>query len=173
MYALLKPFVDLALLRRGPEDLPASQPLMVICALLYWLLALVVVAPFYPLGVALVQAGLDLALLAVFTLVLLRSRSLGERFNQTFTGLLGVGVVLGVLMIPVVLQLRSVDGPEEVSLFTTIIYLVLLGWLLTAYGHVLRRALDIKNPAGGVGLAILYMLLAGFLGEWVHSAWVA
>lgn len=168
MLSLVKPFFELAILRRGPEDLPASLLLMWLCAGGHALLTLVVVAPLYPFGVALIQAGIDLMLLGGFTAMVLASRNLTSRFLQTYTALLGVGLLLGLIMLPLVLDLRMVENPEEVSTFTTVAYLVLLGWLLTAYGRILRSALDLKTSAGGVGVAIIYLMLAAVVGELVY-----
>jgi hypothetical protein len=89
---------------------------------------------------------------------------------QTLTALLGVGIVLGLAMLPLVYSLRGAEAPDEIPVAVTVGYLVLLGWLLTAYGHVLRSALSLKTSAGGVALAVAYLMLAAVAGEILYAA---
>ncbi|MFP4079825.1 MAG: hypothetical protein ACLFMW_04360 [Ectothiorhodospira sp.] len=165
MYALIRPFVQLALLRQGPEDLPASGLLMWLCVLAYLLLGLVVTVPFFPFQVAVLQTGMELGLLALFSVSLLSSQGLRPRFVQTFTALLGVGVIMGALMLPLVYSLRGAETPQEIPALSTIVYLVLLGWLLTSYGHILRSALNLRSLSSGVALAVFYLILTAVAGE--------
>ncbi|ANB02703.1 hypothetical protein [Ectothiorhodospira sp. BSL-9] len=169
MYALIKPFLQLTFLQKGPEDLPASAFLLWLCAIVYLFVGLIVAVPFYPFQIAILQAGMELGLLAAFTALLLQGKGVPERFMQTFTALLGVGIVLGLIMLPLVYSLRGAEAPEEIPVVVTVGYLVLLGWLLTAYGHVLRSALGLKTAAGGVALAVAYLMLAAVAGEILYS----
>lgn len=170
MYALIKPFLQLTFLQKGPEDLPASAFLLWLCAIVYLLVGLIVAVPFYPFQIAILQTGMELALLAGFTALLLQVRGFPGRFMQTFTALLGVGIVLGLIMLPLVYSLRGAEAPDEIPVAITVGYLVLLGWLLTAYGHVLRSALGLKTAAGGVALAVAYLMLAAVAGEILYAA---
>ncbi|MBK1690932.1 hypothetical protein [Ectothiorhodospira mobilis] len=165
MYALIRPFVQLILMRQGPEDLPASALLMWLCVLAYLVLGLVVTVPFFSFQVAVLQSGMELGLLALFSASLLNSRGLRPRFVQTFTALLGVGVLMGLLMLPLVYSLRGAENPQEIPALATIAYLILLGWLLTVYGHILRSALDLRSLSGGIALAVFYLILTAVAGE--------
>ncbi|EHQ53290.1 hypothetical protein ECTPHS_11432 [Ectothiorhodospira sp. PHS-1] len=170
MYALIKPFIQLTFMQKGPEDLPASALLLWLCIIAYLLVGLIVALPFYPFQLAILQTGMELALLAGYTALLLSWRGLPGRFNQTLSALLGVGVILGLLMLPLVYNLRGAETATEIPVYITVGYLVLLGWLLTTYGNILRSALGLQTVAGGVGLAVLYLMLAAIAGEMLYTA---
>ncbi len=143
MIQLLRLFFDVCLLRRGPQDVPASQ----------WLLR-TTVACYLAVGVVLltlggdalwrstVAAAIDFALLAGITWGALGWRHLQVRFPQTLTTLAGAGVVIYLVELPVVywLHVSAGDGGRPDPL-AALLWFVLLLWSLSVMGHVLRHAL--------------------------------
>ena len=61
MLALFNLFLDICLLRKGPQDVPASVPLVKMCLLAYGLSGLLVLLLSTPVPVALLQILLEAA----------------------------------------------------------------------------------------------------------------
>ena len=96
MLPLVKAFLDIALLRRGPQDLPAS-PLLLYLALAAVLVSYVLaISPLHLLPQSLMRAVVDIGFIAAFVYLLLSVAGRRVRFAQTITALFGAGAVLGV-----------------------------------------------------------------------------
>ena len=158
---LLNFFVDLCLLRRAPQDLPASQSLLVVVLVVNALAGIVLgVQTWAGAGVALAATALDIAVLLGLLWTALRMRGVTPRFTQAATALLGAGILFTLLAMP--LQ-PLLDTPEEIE-GGALLYLLLLIWVQLVYGHVLRHALNVTLVAG-VGLALVYTFTSAVMIE--------
>lgn len=156
MQALLFFFVDLARLRRGPQDLPVSLALLVAAAAAGAVIGAIngsrVFGGFVPaLGANLIDLVLTLALL--YALLQLKGHT--ERWLQTATAFFGLGVLAGL----VILLVRTPAEALGVAGLAMLIDLVLAVWLHIALGNVLRHALDVPLLAG-VLIVLSYTVLA-------------
>ncbi|AGA88939.1 hypothetical protein Thimo_0062 [Thioflavicoccus mobilis 8321] len=157
MQALIYFFFELCLLRRAPQDLPASD----------WLFRLVLVASFLvgvlaaaiggrPLPLGIIQNLAQLALLLTvlyFGLGWLRRQA---RFLQTATALLGTGTLLSVLaLIPIGLLPLEPTSPD--GSLAALLLLLLFAWSIVVSGHILRHTLAL-TLGQGAAVAILYEL---------------
>jgi hypothetical protein len=98
MLKLLQTFVDIALWRKGPQDLPASRFLASSVLLLYIVTSFIQVRLFdLRLQTAVLIIAVDVAMLMGWLWLVLVFFGRRQRFIQTITAVLGVGVVLGVL----------------------------------------------------------------------------
>lgn len=161
MFAFLQQLLAIALLRAGPQDLPADPQLPLGLAAAYALVGGMVLSAELGFGLGMAQAGLDALLLAGFTLGVLKVRGYPERFLQTYTALLGVNLLLALLSWPLI-GLTPIE-PEAARLsLAQIGLLVALLWSLVAQGQVLRTALE---TGAGVGLllAFVYFLVASLV----------
>jgi hypothetical protein len=156
MAALLRFFVELAMLRRGPQDLPPSTALLVLLALLSVAVGTVNGAELFG-GVRIAFAAnlLDLVLSLVLVFALLQIKGRLARWLQTMTAFLGLGVLAGLVM----LLLRSPAEALGVAQLATFIDLILAIWLHVALGSVLRHALDIPLLAGVI-IMLSYTVIA-------------
>ncbi|MCB1773112.1 MAG: hypothetical protein KDI88_05810 [Gammaproteobacteria bacterium] len=156
MQALIRFFFELALLRRAPQDLPASPALLVLFALGGIVIGALNGREIFG-GIR--EAGganvLDLLLTMVMLFVLLQFKGNAERWQQTTTAFLGVGLLAGVAMLVIGALSDSLNVPE-LAVFAD---LVLAIWLHIALGHVLRHALDIPLMAGVV-IVLAYTMMA-------------
>ncbi len=165
MYALIKPFVDICLLRANPQDLPASTLLLELTIVAYfvagWLLAMGVYGP----GPGLVQTLADLSFLSAYTYGFLRVSSHAERFTQTLTALLGTGAIITLAALPLSASLsRAVEGADPVDGVVGVGYLLLMGWLVVVYAHIYRHAFA-KGWATGLTFSLGYILLGSLVIE--------
>ena len=99
----------------------------------------------------------DLALLAGITWGTLSWRRLQVRFTQTLTALLGTGIVLSMVALPVVRWLYLSSAAGGVDPAAAMIWFVLLVWSLAVMGHVMRHALQ-GSYALGAMVAVGYLV---------------
>jgi hypothetical protein len=153
--SLLNYLVDLCLLRAGPQDLPASSLLLILFTLLNVLVGWVMIidarsGAFIALAETLFESGVLLAVLYFG----LASRKRLARFYQAATALMGSGLLLGLLAMPLVSWSQRSESSEA-----GILLLVLIVWSLVVMGHILRHTLDISFNLG-LGIAVLYTLVS-------------
>lgn len=160
MLAIVHFFIDLCLLRRVPQDLPASTVLfgLVLVAGVLGSLLLALSAG-ETLGIGLLQAVLDLGFMLVLLVAMLRLLDKSARFLQTATALVGADTLIGLLAL---LPLTLASGADEQSarlVLAGFLFLALVVWSVLASGHILRHAFDLRLVQG-VLLAVGYDVLA-------------
>jgi hypothetical protein len=155
MKTLLNHFVDLCLLRRGPQDIPFSTQLLAGASLLNVLVGVVMIVDvrtgvFSALAESLFDAGLMLAVLYFA----LRSQNRLARFVQAATALMGSSLLLGLLALPLISWSRNADSGEA-----GLLLLALIIWSMVVMGHILRHTFEVGLGIG-IGLAFAYTLLS-------------
>lgn len=156
MQALLLFFVDLALLRRAPQDLAGSPILLALLAVLSVVFGLANGAQMFGGVRAAFGANLlDLALMIAAIYALLALTGKPERWLQTTTAFLGLGALAGLIMMVV----RGLTVPLGVADIAMLVDLAVAIWLHVALGGVLRHALGVPLLAG-VLIALSYNVMA-------------
>lgn len=156
MLNIFKLYVDMCLLRAGPQDLPATQSVLTLSLLAYTATSIVLSVTTQSFGSAVLYGLADTLTLAVLTYTLLIVRRLPQRLTQTLSALAGTGVVIGLFALPLVL-IQNV--PPLLLLLITV-------WSLTVIGHVLRHALNVSLPMGilaSMGYLLASLALASLL----------
>jgi hypothetical protein len=159
MLRLITIWLDICLLRAGPQDVPASRVLLWLTLIAYLLVSFLLSQPGYPSAVAARIAGVDLALLVVFVTAPLYLLDKTARIGQTLAALAGSGALLGVLALPVIRVVLAGQVAGEVPPTAALVWLVLFGWSLLVVAHIMRHALSVAF-AVGLGVAVLYTLVA-------------
>jgi len=160
MYATIRPFLELCVMSRGPQDLPASPAWLVIATLGYFAVGAAMAWPLYPPGLAMLSAMADVALLFGLTAALLAWRGLLARWLQTVLALAASGLVMGLVALPIVFHLyRAVISGEEAA-FAALVYWVLVGWIVAVYGFVFTHALSLRSRWAGLGVALGYFVVS-------------
>ncbi len=156
MNPLFQFFIQLALLRRAPQDLPVSTALLVVLAVVSVVLGAVNGTSVFGSFPAAFGANLvDLALTFALLFFALKFTSHPERWVQTTTAFLGLGTLAGLVML-------LVRGPAEflgIKDLAVLVDLIIAVWLHVALGGVLRHALEIPLMAG-VLIVLAYTMLA-------------
>lgn len=162
MSALLRLYLDICLLRRGPQDVPASSPLMQFTLAVYALIGLpkhlgglAALSVFQSLWLTVV----DLALLIGLCYAALYWVGHLSRFRQTLTALAGAGVVLSIVELPLSVWLRRAVEAERSYELPLMLAFGLLAWSLLIVGHILQHAFSISRGAGLV-CALGYTIIA-------------
>jgi hypothetical protein len=160
---LLKIFLDICLLRAKPQDLPASDSVMLAALAAYVLADVVGVLDIVSAGGALLAAAVDTLLLLAATHLALRWRHLENRATQTLSALAGCGALISLLA-------WAAAGLVPVQVPAEWVWAPFLLWYTLVFGHILRHALSISLVVG-VTASILYLVLSmGVTGLFLNPA---
>ncbi len=164
MSSVLQLFVDLVRLRARPQDLPASDGLLLVCALALAVTTTLALQPFYPLTTGSARVGLDLLLQVVIVQGALRTIGHPERFRQTFTAICGTGVIFTLLAWPLYTILVDRDPSHPLAGASVLLVLGIYIWAVAVLGHILRHALEVRMSAA-LAFALLYVVVTTAIGE--------
>ena len=104
-YATLQRLIGIALLREGPQNLPASQNLMFVLALATAAINYPGIVLYTPDVQPLLQLGLLLGFNAAFVYIALALRNLRPRFVQSMSALFGTDALISAVALPVLFLL--------------------------------------------------------------------
>lgn len=163
MQALIRLFIEIALHRKGPQDVPAVSAVLGVALCAYLLVGAAVLWPSSTsVSTLLGQLTLDLLLLVLVFGGLLGGTGRSERMPQTLAALFGTGALLSTVALPFTwLAARTISDGEPVpgmegpALLSAMALFTLLVASLFVTGHILRHALG-WSYAAGVLAAVLY-----------------
>ena len=154
MSSLFPPLIDIVLLRRGPQDMPAGRSVLLACLFFYVLIAAISLnigrTPENPTAVLVLAAGLPLALVWI----VLRLKDRVERWEQTLSALYGTSALLSLITLPF-----NFDTTDEPSQAVIVISLLVFFWSFIVNGHIWRHALD-TSFAAGLAVAMLVFVMS-------------
>lgn len=169
--SVIRLFLDIAMHRKGPQDVPAERGVFLFALGIYVLAGAAVLWPTAS-GTREVfgQLMLDLVLMVVVCAALLTLTGHAARLGQTLAALFGTGALLSAAAVPFVWLLAATLGgvetmPESIPPAAALSSMALFGLLLVSLlvtGHILRHALDWRY-AGGVMAATAYFALSTFV----------
>jgi len=165
MGELIRLFTQIALLRRGPQDVPASPLLLTLTVAGYFLVHITVgtVLPPFP-GPWLAHVCVDVVFMLIWYALLLNFARRPERFLQTTTAVYGFQAVLAPLVIAAVWATRRIDQDSVWQFPASLLSLALLIWVITANSHIVKAALEWSMPPS-VALVILQTLGGNLLAQ--------
>lgn len=163
MTALARLYAQIALLRRGPQDVPASMLLLAITVVAYFAVNLLVnwalPAPDDPwLPILFVDVLFTLGWYTTLLSMLHRR----ERVLQTTTAVFGYRAVLAPLTIGAEWLVRRFGSEQSWQLPLVIGYTAIVVWMIAANSHVLKAALE-WSLFQCVALVILEIIASGLL----------
>jgi hypothetical protein len=148
--ALFRVFLDIALLRSGPQVLPASGLLLALCFALYAATYLAVIATTaLELRALAAQVVASIAIDVVGLWLVLAAGRRQARYPQALAALFGAGTILNLALLPVAVLVA--EGGPRFELAGALAGSVVMGWGLAVLAHILRHALEI---AWGLALAL-------------------
>lgn len=165
METLVRAILSIALLRRGPQILPASTFLLALALTAHLgtgvLLGLFSLSPVLALSSALAGTLIMVALVHGLLLV----HRLHSRVTQTLTALASCEVLIGLLALPLTVLFYAGGGLAELA---ALLSLLLLGWNVAVAAHIFRHALNVSVGMGvlfAIGYTLVSMSLSGFIGS--------
>jgi len=153
---LFQLFLDICLLRRGPQDTPASTALFVLVLLASLLIDVIVIISRTPLADAMLVVFVNTATNIIVVLLLLRILGHAPRTQQTLIALMGSSVVVTCILLPMLAI--NLYFMSESSIFGFFL-LAFNFWSLIIITHIFRHALEINIFPASV-LAIGYVMLS-------------
>ena len=159
MLRLIQSLFEVCLLRRAPQDLPASSAFLVMTFLASLLTGTMLASStgLSP-GLGRAQSLADAAFMLVLLYVALYLLDRLPRFRQSATALLGSSALLGLIAaVPLALLPEGAEGRESGG--AALLFLALIAWSILVTGHILRHTFEL-SLGQGVGVAVLYSFLA-------------
>lgn len=161
MRELIRLFTQIALLRRGPQDVPASTLLLALTLVGYLFVNVLVSSVLPPVKRWPGQLLVDTLFTLVWYVALLKLVGRPERTVQTATAVFGFQAVLSPLLVASEWLMRRFGESATWQLPIACAGLLLVVWLIAANSHVVKAALEWSGPAS-VALVIL-QIFAGQL----------
>jgi hypothetical protein len=163
MGQLIRLFAQIALLRRGPQDLPASPLLLALTVVGYFVAYYVVgtILPPFP-GPWVAHLCLDIVFTFAWYALLLYLVKRPERFLQTATAVFGYQSMLSPLLVAALWFQRRFDQDSVWQFPVTLVSLALLIWIIAANSQIVKAALE-WSMAPSVALVILQTLAGDLL----------
>jgi hypothetical protein len=158
MTDVIRLYTQIALLRRGPQDLPASLLLLVLTVLGYLGVNFVVSSVLPPDSRWPEALLVDTLFTLLWYVLLLRLLGRPERTLQTTSAVFGFQAVLSPLLVGSEWLMRRFGEDTAWQLPITLAGLLLFVWLIAANSHVVKAALE-WSPASSVALVILQTLV--------------
>lgn len=159
---LLRRLWDICLLRRGPQDLPASGSVLLFTLLLEYLLSVIlhsIVLPDVPaLRLASILLVLNVGVIVTIALLLILFQY-RNRILQSLTALAGTSLIFNIVIFPFAL-LASLE-PGRPTLGGSLVLMIQI-WSLVVSGHIFTQAMSI-NRFLGVTIAFCFLVAADYL----------
>lgn len=159
MLRLIFAFGEIALHRRGPEQLPASQFLLALVLAAYLVVALLTSRLLglvvYPALMVFVETTLELA----FIWCVLRAFERQRRFTQTACAVLGTDALINVLGWPLIFWENALAAPATELTPPQILQFLLWVWSIDISSSILARSLE-RPYVLAVAIVIGYVLLS-------------
>lgn len=149
----------MCLLKKGPQDLPASAFLLQLALVFYVLSGSLLLATEIGFGRAVLQALTETGLLFVFLFGILRLFQRTDRFLQTAAAAFGCGGLMTLLTVPVLFWAQTLRQADQEIGLASLLLLTLLAWSFVVLGNILRLALSCARFTG-MALAFSYMIVS-------------
>jgi hypothetical protein len=154
---LVLAFIDIALHRRGPEQLPASSFLLGFVLVVYLVVAFATLRLDPPAANLTMLLVAGVMLYAGFVWAVLKAFKHEKRFMQTAIALLGTDTLFNVMSLPLLWLNRPAD--ETTMTLPGLLLLIVFFWSIDVSGFVLSRAIG-RPYVVGVGIMVGYVLLS-------------
>lgn len=140
---LFRQFFDIALLRRGPEDLPASQSVLTGTVVAYVLASLAAGALLPPQpGDPVLLLAVDTGLMLLWLVLLLKVAKRPERFQQTATAVFGFQLVLAPLFAAGMWAFLGYREDANWQVPVSMLIVALGIWALVVNARILKSATE-------------------------------
>ncbi|MDH3217888.1 MAG: hypothetical protein OEN02_09280 [Gammaproteobacteria bacterium] len=161
----LKQYLLMSLLLSSPAKLPYNTYCVLLTVFAYFALGLLLVDEQRGYGLVCAQIILELGMLALIAYLGLRWKNNLPRFQQTFSALAGINLVITAITIPVY---RATTGNQD-SMENLIVYatLIILMWNLAVLSLIFKRAFEIPTQLSAM-ISFGYFVVYQFVVVWIY-----
>jgi len=161
-------FFQIATFKTRPQDLPASDQVLIVAIALSLLVGLlrylIVGAEYYSIFRVIIELVVPGALIYLLLLFF----KLPNRFGQTFASVAGSGAIIYAIALPVFPSFHAAAEESQYGLSVYIIILLDL-WSVAVLAFILKHAVDV-GLATGISLAVALVLLTLMLVEGISPS---
>ena len=158
MSGLLHKFVQIALLRAVPQELPGFSMVLWIAIGSVFITSLAGLLFAYPFADALIRCLAAIAIPAAILYAALQMKRTPSRFTQCYAAICGASAVVYVLALPLMPTFFSASVNTLSGKLVVMIILLLDVWMLVITAHIFKHTFDV-GMATGVSLALGLMVL--------------
>ena len=157
MLQLIRLFLDIALWRKGPQDVPASRVVLVIAVVFYLVVStLQLIVSEQDQTRFLMGLVVDPLLIAAWIWMVLAIFGRQARFEQTLAAIFGTYALLSILLLFLQFAQGAFDLPD--ALLTTTVLAWIVAFLLVT-GRIVMLALD-RGLLTGAAVMVTYILVS-------------
>ena len=161
MNSLIITFLDLLRLRRGPQDLPASQQLLIISGFLLILTAILGDHMNTDFISKLIFAITQVAILTATVVIILSINKKSERVTQTLTAFFGTSVLMQLVVWPFRTWLLSMGEEAQLQASLPLLAVIALAvWSFVVMVHIYRNALE-TSRGKAIMISIITQVIVG------------
>ena len=146
--AIVRPFVEICLLKRAPQDLPDSTFLLAIMLVAHTVTSILLNAVVLDGWNAMLAGLTDTLLVSILTASVLYLHSFSARFVQTLSAMTGTGTIISLVAIPLFSWNVGAQQSESANPVAALLMFGIVAWSLAVSGHILRHALTIPYLLG-------------------------
>lgn len=154
----LKHFISMCLFRSSPANLPASQACLAMTITAYYAVGLALLIEQRSALQIFLHVAIDVLILALICYLVLRFMGKPQRFLQTLTALIGVGLIISIVASPLYFQTSEADLQAGSSPLILQLNLAVLIWNLAAISLIFKRSFEIQTILAGF-ISFNYYLL--------------
>ncbi len=161
MSGLLHKFVQIALLRASPQDLPGFAMVLWIAVGLVFITSFAGLLFAYPFDDALIRCLAAIAIPAIILYVALQIKRMPSRFLQCYSAICGASAVVYVLALPLMPTFFGASVDTLSGKLVVMVILLLDVWMLLITAHIFKHTFDVGMATGfslALGLMILTLL---------------
>ena len=140
----LQKLVAMLFLKAAPQDMSYRPSQAVRLAVAYWFSGVLVLETSLQPSDILASMMLSLVVLVIYTWGLLRAFGLQNRFIQTVSAIVGVGMLFNLLSWPVLLMLSVDDSGENALPVLSLVFLMLISWEVLVKAYIFKNAIDVS-----------------------------
>ncbi len=159
---LSRAFLDICLLRKGPQDLPKSSVLLYLSLILYMVFDVLLTVQARPFEDALLVSFIDVGFLLGVIFFILKQHHYLDRWVQTITALCGTGVILGIFIFPLVYGGAQNQYETWLQQIIILLFIIMVIWNIAVLAHIVRNAIS-TSLGIGIAIAILYIWMSSLL----------
>ena len=157
MSEIVKTLFEICLLRKGPEDLPSQNELIVILLGINLLVSIWLGSVVHNLQLSTLLSIIGVVFTFAFVKILLSKKP--ERFAQTFCAMLGAATLIDIVSLPIIYPLLSETANENIIVIFRMLALAIYVWFVVVCGFIFSRA--ISSALGyGISISVGYMLVS-------------
>ncbi|HIF17712.1 MAG TPA: hypothetical protein EYG50_08425 [Cycloclasticus sp.] len=156
---LLRLFLDLCLIKKGPQDVPDNTMLMKIVFFTYFMSGTVLLSGNIPIIDAVIQALIDTVLIGLFMYVLVSFFSVPNRFNQSLIAIYGSGALITVFSTPFIFWVQTLSNNEQPTGAAGLVVFLIVCWSFVVMANIIRETIR-KNLSTCLLLTFCYLYLS-------------